>query len=34
MFLYAHILEEEDPHKNSYCIIKNDLRSSNPKKSN
>ena len=34
MFLYAHILEEEDPHKNLYCIIKNDLRSSNPKKIN
>ena len=32
MFLYAYTLEERDPHKNLYCIINKDLRSSDPKK--
>ena len=34
MFLYAYTLEEDDPHKNLYCIINDDLRSSIPEKVN
>jgi len=34
MFLYAYTLEEKDPHKNLYCILNDDLRSSNPSKIN
>ena len=34
MFLYAYTLEEGDPHKNLYCIINNDLRSSIPENIN
>ena len=34
MFLYAYTLEEGDPHKNLYCIINNDLRSSIPENVN
>ena len=34
MFLYAYTLEEGDPNKNLYCIINNDLRSSDPSKIN
>ena len=32
MFLYAYTSEEGDPHKNLYCIINDDLRSSIPEK--
>ena len=34
MFLYAYTLEEKDPNKNFYCILNNDLRSSDPEKVN
>lgn len=34
MFLYAYTLEEKDPHKNLYCILNDDLRSSNSSKIN
>ena len=34
MFLYAYTLEEGDPHKNLYCILNDDLRSSAPEKIN
>ena len=34
MFLYAYTLEEKDPHKNLYCILNDDLRSSNPARIN
>ena len=32
MILYAYTLEEGDPNKNFYCIINDDLRSTDPKK--
>ena len=34
MLLYAYTLEEGDPHKNLYCILNDDLRSSAPEKIN
>jgi len=34
MFLYAYTLEEGDPKKNLYCILNNDLRSSDGSKIN
>ena len=34
MFLYAYTLEEGDPNKNLYCIVNDDLRSSQPEKVN
>ena len=34
MFLYAYTLEEGDPKKNLYCILNNDLRSSDGAKIN
>ena len=34
MFLYAYTLDEGNPNKNFYCILNDDLRSSNPKKIN
>ena len=34
MFLYAYTLEERDPNKNLYCVLNNDLRSSDPSKIN
>lgn len=34
MFLYAYTLEEKDPKKNLYCILNNDLRSSDASKIN
>lgn len=34
MFLHAYTLEEKDPKKNLYCIINNDLRSSDHSKIN
>ena len=34
MFLYAYTLEEKDPKKNLYCLINNDLRSSDHTKIN
>ena len=30
MILYAYTLEEGDPKKNFYCIMNDDLRSTNP----
>ena len=32
MILYAYTLEEGDPNKNFYCIMNDDLRSTDPKK--
>ena len=34
MFLYAYTLDEQDPNKNLYCIVNDDLRSSQPEKVN
>ena len=34
MFLYAYTLDEGDPDKNLYCIVNNDLRSSDASKIN
>ena len=32
MFLYAYTLDEQDPNKNLYCIVNDDLRSSQTEK--
>ncbi len=34
MFLYAYTLDEQDPNKNLYCIVNDDLRSSQTEKVN
>ena len=34
LYAYAYTLEEKDPKKNLYCIINDDLRSSEPEKIN